>query len=121
MPKQLIDWQPQPGDEAVVPGGPANARYIDTLDAQECEAIRKGRRGYYPLTFSVVTNGDALLKTMSRYADGDTLERIYFDRRSNLWRSTSAAGGLKTINHVMRYLNQEWGKGNYRLIATQTP
>ncbi len=42
MKKRFPDWKPQAGEKALVPGGPANRRFVDELRHDDVEAIERG-------------------------------------------------------------------------------
>lgn len=85
-PKRFPSWQPTVGERALVPGGPANAQYVDELSADDVAAIENGHRGYTPLQLQIIGEPDdprheAVIDTIDYQDNGYWLGNMVRARR----------------------------------------
>lgn len=101
--KLAVDWNPEPNELALVPGGPACQRYVAPLTDAERHAIVRGRRGYLPLFITAIS------------PNGESLTTFVYNQRLNVF--TSDIGWCPGIIAIRRTLNRYYGTGTYKLIA----
>lgn len=101
--KSAVEWNPESGELALVPGGPACQRYVAPLTDTERDAIVKGRKGYLPLFITAIS------------LNGERLTTFVYNQKYNVFASD--IGWCPGIIAIRRKLNGYYGTGTYKLIA----
>ncbi len=98
--KRFLDWNPEVGERALVPGGPGCAHYVDTLNDEDVQAIENGHRGYTPLRVKIVDK--RLLGTRDELLA--TLMVLNWNERHHQWWGP---GTWKTLSAALRAAKRE--------------
>jgi hypothetical protein len=114
MTTRFTDWEPVPGDAALVPGGPASASYVSVLTDDDIAAIQAGHRGYAPLRFFVTAKKPT---SGGRIQRGDALELVYYD--AGAWQVSGVFRRWNRLDAVLSDIRREHGlkRGDYALTV----
>lgn len=91
--KRFPNWNPVVGERALVPGGPANAQYVDALNHHDIEAIEQGNRGYTPLRVRIWRPSS--VEKAVHFSD-----LLYYDENKSVWCSSNG-GTCKTLRGAL--------------------
>lgn len=98
---KILDWTPEIGERAIVPGGVACAAYVAPLEATDVRAIERGHRGYSPLYL-----------VMENALTGEVLDSVYFSERFNKWCGCEG-GTWDTLDSLKRRASRHF---NCRIV-----
>lgn len=118
MSKRFADWKPVAGEQALVPGGPANKHYVDTLTAAEAELICSGRRhGYLPLEFYVFAGDPKPIEYPAHCKWVNDAWSVWISGAQNKYIGSIGAKDLPAVERLIR--KDEWRKLHWLVSKTR--